>query len=118
MLKSYNTLPAAILTFLGLFIFIIGLSVNCTYSDEVYFADPVINYLQGDGYTTTEWNVTNGSETHVSTAPAYSLSLLLWLKVFGTSQAAARSLPVVLAMASAFVFWRACRRAGLIKSGL
>ncbi|HSY17988.1 MAG TPA: hypothetical protein VK815_06620 [Candidatus Acidoferrales bacterium] len=116
-IKSHIALPAVVLVLMGLFIFGIGIAVNCTFIDEVIFADPVINCLAGHGYTTAAWNVTSQSETHVPTAPAYSLSLLFWLKCFGVSQFAARSLPAALALGSVLVLWRACVRAGLVKSG-
>ncbi|HEY5043526.1 MAG TPA: hypothetical protein VIK53_16160 [Verrucomicrobiae bacterium] len=116
-IKSPNALPVVALVLLGLLIFFVGLAASYTFIDEVYFADPVINFLTGHSYATTAWNVTGQFETHVSSAPAYSLLLLLWLKIFGITQTAVRSLPAVLALGSAVVFWRACLRSGLIKSG-
>lgn len=116
--RTSCTLPLATLLLLGLFIFTIGIRVNYTNIDEAYFADPVINLLTGHGYTTTAWNITGASETHVSTAPAYSFLLLVWLKLFGISQTAVRSLAAVVVMVGAWVFWRACLRAGFIKSGI
>jgi hypothetical protein len=111
-----SALPVVILILLGGFIFTLGIADNYTNIDEPYFTDPVVNYLNGNGYTTTSWRITGPTETHVSTAPAHSLALLLWLKLFGFSQAAVRSLSAALALGSALVFWRACRRAGLIHS--
>ena len=116
-IKSPNVLPVISLVLLGWLIFAVGLAANYTFIDEVYFADPVINFLTGHGYTTTAWNVTGQFETHVSSAPAYSVLLLLWLKFFGIAQSSVRSLPAVLALAGVVVFWRACLRYGLIKSG-
>jgi hypothetical protein len=116
-IKSQNGLPAVTLILAGLLIFTLGIADTYTFIDEVYFADPAINFLQGRGYVTTAWLVTRQFETHVSTAPAYSLLLILWLKLWGISQTAVRALPAVLALGSAWVFWRACLRAGWIKSG-
>jgi len=94
----------------------IGLRVHYVWIDEVYFAEPAINFLRGDGYTSAVWNVSQASATHVSTAPAYSFLLVAWLKLFGVSQPAVRTLPLVLAVLTTLVFWRACLRAGLIHS--
>jgi len=116
-MKPCNTMPVIVLVLMALFIFTTGIHISYTFIDEVEVADPVINFLSGNGYTTTAWAVTNRSVTHVSTAPAYSLSLLLWLKLFGISQTAVRTLPAFLALCGALVFWRACLRSGLIKSG-
>lgn len=115
---SPNRLPPLILVLIGIFIFIIGLRISYTNIDEAYFADPAINFLTGHGYTTTSWNITGPSETHVSTAPAYSFLLVIWLKVFGVSQYAVRALSATLVLCGACVFWRACLRAGFIKSGI
>ena len=117
-IRSQNALPAFALILAGLFIFIFGIADNYAYLDEIYFADPAINFLQGNGYATTAWFVTRQFATHVSTAPAYSLSLILWLKLWGISQTAVRTLPAVLALTSVLVLWRACLRYGWIRSGL
>ena len=108
--------PLISLTIIALFMAFIGLRVHYTWIDEVYFAEPAINFLRGDGYTSSVWNVSQASETHVSTAPAYSSLLIGWLKIFGVSQTAVRVLPLVLAVLTTIVFWRACLRAGIIHS--
>lgn len=96
--------------------FFLGLRVHYTWIDEVYFAEPAINFLSGDGYTSSAWNVGLSNDTHATTAPAYSFLLIGWLKLFGVSQTAVRSLPLLLAVLATAVFWRACLRAGLIHS--
>jgi len=116
-MKPCNAMPVAALVLMGLFILTIGIHINYTFIDEVEVADPVINFLSGNSYTTTAWAVTNRSITHVSTAPLYSLSLLLWLKIFGISQTMVRTLSAFFALCGALVFWRACLRSGLITNG-
>jgi hypothetical protein len=112
-----SILPLAVLVLVGGIILTVGIRVNYVNIDEVYFADPVINWLTGKGYTTSVWDITGASQTHVSTAPAYSLLLMLWLKIFGISQPAVRTLSAMLALVSAGLFWQAGRRTGLLHSG-
>jgi hypothetical protein len=115
--KHRNLVPVATLVGLGLFVLTIGIRFAYTFMDEVYFAEPVINLLRGDGYRSAAWYVTGSTQTHVSTAPAYSFLLYLWLGVCGISQYAIRSLPVLLAILGAAVLWRACVRLGWLQGG-
>ena len=113
---SSTLFPLLTIAAITAFMAFIGLRVHYVWIDEVYFAEPAINLLRGHGYTSSAWNVSQASETHVSTAPAYSSLLIGWLKIFGVSQTAVRTLPLVLAVLATIIFWRACLRAGLIHS--
>jgi len=113
---SSTLFPLLTLAAITAFMACIGLRVHYVWIDEVYFAEPAINFLRGDGYTSSAWNVSQADETHVSTAPAYSSLLIAWLKISGVSQTTVRALPLVLAVLATIVFWRACLRAGLIQS--
>ncbi len=116
--KYRNAVPVATLVVIGLFILTIGIRFAYTFMDEVYFAEPVINLLRGDHYASFAWYVTTSVQTHVSTAPAYSFLLYLWLGIWGISQYPVRSLAVAFALAGVTMLWRACVRLGWIKSGL
>ena len=115
--KYRNFAPVATLAGIGLFILTVGIRFAYPFMDEVYFVEPVINLLRGDGYTTAAWNVTTSTQTHISTAPAYSFLLYLWLRLWGISPYAVRSLPVLFAVLGAAVLWRACVRLGWLQGG-
>jgi len=115
--KYRNLAPIATLVGLGLLILTVGIRFAYTFLDEVYFAQPVINLLRGDGYTTAAWYDSTSTQTHVSTAPIYSFFLYLWLGLWGISQYAVRALPVLFALLGAAVLWRACVRLGWVQGG-
>jgi hypothetical protein len=112
-----NLMPIATLACIGLFTLTIGISIAYTFVDEVAYAEPAINLLRGEGYRSAAYNVTTASQTHVSTAPAHSVLLYVWLKLFGISQCSVRSLAAVLALIGAAVLWRACVRLGWLAGG-
>ena len=94
----------------------IGLRVHYTWIDEVAYAEAAINYVKDGSYTSAAFFTARADETHVSPTPAHSFLLIGWLKLFGVSQTAVRSLPLFLALLATVIFWRACLRAGLIHS--
>src|SRR4051812_45881368 len=59
--------------------------------DEAYFADPAMNLAQGKGFTSSVWSNSPADQIFVSTAPLYSLTLSVWMKVFGVGMMAVRS---------------------------
>lgn len=75
--------------------------VNC---DEVYFVDPVINLLNGDGFVSRAWDTSPDSRPLASTSPLYGAVLALWAKLVGYDLFALRVLGVLLtALALGFV---------------
>jgi hypothetical protein len=95
---------------------LIGLRVHYVWVDEVAYAEAAINYVKDGSYTSAAFFTSRADETHVSPTPAHSFLLIGWLKVFGVSQTAVRTLPLILAVLATIVFWRACLRVGLIHS--
>ncbi len=104
------------LTAVALFMAFIGLRVHYVWIDEVAYAEAAINYVKDGSYTSVAFFTSRADETHVSPTPAHSFLLIGWLKLFGVSQTAVRSLPLLLAVVATIVFWRACLRTGLIHS--
>jgi hypothetical protein len=96
--------------------FFLGLRVHYTWIDEVAYAEAAVNYVKDGTYTSAAFFTARADETHVSPTPAHSFLLIGWLKLFGVSQTAVRSLPLFLALLATVIFWRACLRAGLIHS--
>jgi hypothetical protein len=113
---SSTLFPLLTIAAITAFMAFIGLRVHYVWIDEVAYAEAAINYVKDGSYTSAAFFTSRADETHVSPTPAHSLLLIGWLKTFGVSQAAVRSLPLVLAVLATIVFWHACLRAGLIQS--
>lgn len=113
---SSTLFPLLTLAAITAFMAFIGLRVHYVWIDEVAYAEAAINYVKDGSYTSAAFFTSRADETHVSPTPAHSFLLIGWLKIFGVSQTAVRTLPLVLAVLATIVFWRACLRAGLIHS--
>jgi len=107
-------LPLLALLLCALVIFSIGLNVHYTNIDQVYFADPAINYVLTGEYKSTAWGVIREDVPHVSTAPLYSFLLILWFKIFEFDSITMRFLPSLFALFSAFLLCLACRRLSIV----
>ncbi len=85
------------------------------FGDEVILTDPAVNYLTGYGFTSPA-RVENPPIFYFGNVPAHSALLIPWLKVFGISMRAVRSINFVyMAMAIALI-WSAAKRTGLVPS--
>ncbi len=70
--------------------------------DEVMFQDVVWHWNNGDGWTTYAWyDVGGGSFSYYP--PLYQMLLAVWMKVFGTSVLACRSINLLFFFALGFV---------------
>ena len=116
MTSKANFLPFAAIFICALIIIFIGIKTFCTYSDEVYFADPAINYVENKTYITTVWDITNENEYHISTAQLYSLLLIVWFELVGWSLTTTRLLPIILALLSSIFLWLTCKRLSIVKT--
>lgn len=101
-----------------IFYFFIGLYVHYTFIDQVYFADPAINYVLTGEYRSTAWGVVNENLPHVSNAPLYSFLLIIWFKIFDFGSITMRVLPSLLSVLSALFLWLACQRLSIVKTPL
>lgn len=84
--------------------------------DEVMFADPAVNLLAGQGFTSSAWYGQGSGEFFAGNVPLYSGLLFGWMKVFGFSITAVRSLSLVLMAAVCLLAWRAGARLGLVRT--
>ena len=82
--------------------------------DEVMYADPAINWLRGDGFTSTAWSVQHGTEFWASNVPLHAVLLRGWLALTGVSALAVRSLNYLLFAAACYLLWDVTRRHALI----
>ncbi len=82
--------------------------------DEVMYSDPAVNLLLGHGFTSSAWYAQTSAEFWAGNVPLHSALLYLWLRVFGFSITAVRSLNFVYVVAACLLTWRACVRLNLI----
>ena len=79
-----------------------GLSNLTPWIDEVMFVDTPMRYVRGAGWTTHSWYSIANQEPFMLYPPLYSMILVPWMKAFGTSVFACRSLNVVITL---FISW-------------
>ena len=79
-----------------------GLSNLIPWIDEVMFIDTPMRYVKGAGWTTHSWYSIANQEPFILYPPLYSIILVPWMKVFGTSIFACRSLNVAITL---FIGW-------------
>ncbi|NOS72136.1 MAG: hypothetical protein HOP33_19695 [Verrucomicrobia bacterium] len=84
--------------------------------DEVMYSDPAFNLLLGHGFTSTAWYAQGGNELWAGNVPLHSWLLFVWLKVFGISITAVRSLNLVFMVATCVLIWRSCIRLHLVST--
>lgn len=80
------------------------------WTDEVIYNDPGINLYLGHGLTSSVWHIQGSDEMWAGNVPLYPALLAPWLKAFGLSILAVRSLNFVLLAVSALLVWIAVRR--------
>jgi hypothetical protein len=86
------------------------------WQDEDMFTDVAANFALGNGFTSSVWTCGDHqtSSFFACNAPLYPLLSGVWIKVFGFSIPAVRSLNYLLITASCYILWLAIRRLGLI----
>ncbi len=84
--------------------------------DEVMYTDPAVNLFQGHGFTSGAWFLQTNDKFWAGNVPCYQIVLYGWLKLFGFSLPAVRSVHYVLFAAAILVAWLAIRRLNLIAS--
>jgi hypothetical protein len=82
--------------------------------DEVMYSDPAVNLLLGHGFTSSAWYAQTSDEFWAGNVPLHSALLYLWIKLFGFSITAVRSVNFVYVAAAALLIWRASARLGLV----
>lgn len=73
-----------------------GLSSMTPWIDEVMFADSPMHYVNGAGWSTYSWYSIAGQEPFMLYPPLYSMLLVPWMKTFGTTLLACRSINIAI----------------------
>jgi hypothetical protein len=110
---------------LGLFLLLLGFGIfnllTCNYyptiwGDEVWFAEPAVNKVTYGTFITRIWQLQPFNTFPVVNCPLYTMTLVPWLTLTGTSILAVRSLNYVLMGTTGFLFWLALWRFGWVRS--
>jgi hypothetical protein len=81
------------------------------WQDEVMFADPAINLLVGQGFSSSAWDQPR-EEFFAGNSPLYCMCLYPWIACFGVSPLGVRSFDYVLIAAASVVLWHTLTRNG------
>src|SRR5258706_1732172 len=65
----------------------------CQY--EVMYTDPAANLILGKGFTSTAWYVQTGEKFWAANTPLHEMALSGWIRIFGFSPLAVRSINYV-----------------------
>jgi hypothetical protein len=84
--------------------------------DEVLFSEPAINFVQHGSFTTTVWEFQPGNTFPVVNCPLYSLALVPWLSITGTSLLAVRSFNHAFFAMATVLLWMVSWRFKLVNN--
>lgn len=73
--------------------------------DEVSYSDPSVNFVLGKGFRSTAWASQSSSEFWSSNAPLHQYLLIVWLKLFGVSNTAVRSINIFYLSVASYLLW-------------
>jgi hypothetical protein len=84
--------------------------------DEMMYSEPAVNWVQHGSFTSATHQYQPPNTFPIAGCPLYSLTLVPWLSVTGTSLLAARSLNYALMALATFLCWNVTWRFGLVRS--
>ena len=80
--------------------------------DEVMFTDTAMHFMNGKGWTTNAWYSVARQEPFLLYPPLYTMIMVLWMIVFGTTLIACRSLNLIMTQLIGLGILRICRQLG------
>ncbi|MCP6763056.1 MAG: hypothetical protein NHB32_30760 [Fischerella sp. CENA71] len=95
---------------------VIASRIEPVWTDEVMFTDPPNNLYFGKGWISTAWYYQTKEEFWAGNLPLHEIILYHWLKIFGFSLTAVRSMNYFLIVASVLMLWLSVIRLKLINS--
>jgi hypothetical protein len=84
--------------------------------DEPGYADPAASLLLGQGFTSGAWYAQGYESFWAGNVPLHQFLLFFWMKVFGFSQVAVRSINIPYVVMGVLLFHATVRRLGIITS--
>ena len=107
--KELGTVLALLLA-----IFIFNLMTAMAYpkvwSDEAMYSDPAANWALGKGFVSGSWYVQTSDQFWAGNAPLHEIILGGWIRLFGFSPLAVRSLDYLWFVSGTFLVWWFCVR--------
>jgi hypothetical protein len=108
------------------FIFITYLVINIltasrsptVWMDEVMYTDPAANLYFGNGFTSTAWYAQTADQFWAGNVPIHQFFLHYWIRIFGFSPTAVRSINYIYMIIISIVIWLTTIRLNLIKKSL
>ena len=91
---------------------ILSLKEITPWIDEVMFTDTPMHYMKGMGWTTFAWYSVAKQDPFLLYPPLYSMIMVVWMKIFGTTLIACRSLNLLITMIIGIGILRICRQLG------
>jgi len=88
------------------------------WGDEIMFTDAAVNLAVDGSFVSTAWYSQSDALPWASNAPLYSLLLSGWIKIFGFSITAVRSINILFFSAAVFIFCATLRRERLLTTPL
>ena len=102
-----------ILSFVMMGLAMSGLINVTPWVDEVMFTDTPMHYVKGMGWTTHAWYSVAHQDPFLLYPPLYSMAMVLWMNIFGTTLMACRSLNLIVMISIGWGILRICRQLGL-----
>lgn len=90
--------------------------LSTVWLDEVLLTDPAANLYLGHGFTSSAWYYQTKDEFWACNAPLHAVLLYHWMKLFGFSLIAVRSLNYGLMAISVLIIWLSVSRLNLVTS--
>ena len=101
------------LSFMMIGLAMLRLTNMAPWVDEVMFIDTPMHFINGKGWTTYAWYSVAKQTPFLLYPPLYSMMMVLWMKAFGTTLIACRSLNLIVTMLIGVGLLRICRQLGL-----
>ena len=80
--------------------------------DEVMFTDTAMHFVNGKGWTTYAWYSVAKQDPFLLYPPLYSMIMVLWMSVFGTTLIACRSMNLTITLLIGWGILRICKQLG------
>jgi hypothetical protein len=84
--------------------------------DEPGYADPAASLLLGQGFTSGAWYAQGYESFWAGNVPFHQVLLFFWMKIFGFSQLAVRSINILHVVIGMALFHTSVRRLGIVKN--